>query len=70
MHPWFASLDWEMILSKSIKAPYVPKVTSFDWDTGIGETPKKNFDAMISAEENTNLPFPAGKPPAKWDQDF
>ena len=27
-HPWFAGVDWEMILTKQIKPPFKPKLQS------------------------------------------
>lgn len=35
-HPWFEKVNWNALLSKSIKAPFVPILTS--------ETDTSNFD--------------------------
>lgn len=32
-HPWFAGMDWDLLLQKKIPPPFVPKTTG-DRDTG------------------------------------
>ncbi len=34
-HPWFANLNFKMLLEKKLKAPFIPKLTS--------KTDTKNF---------------------------
>ena len=69
-HPWFARLDWEKLLSKEIKAPYIPEVKNINIDLAIDKKRTKTLDHIISKKETNDLPFPAAKAPLKWDQDF
>lgn len=42
-HPWFAGLDWSKLLSRKLKAPFVPDVTGDAW--------LKNFDETFTKEK-------------------
>lgn len=52
-HPWFEKVNWNALQSKSIKAPFVPILTS--------ETDTSNFDedftscSVESYSENTDM---------------
>ena len=61
-HPFFAGVDWDMILQKKVPAPFIPKleddkdVQYFDEeftseDVGMSYIPKKNM-AVIKANQN------------------
>ena len=56
-HPFFANVDWELILQKKVPAPFVPKLSDdkdvqyFDEeftseDVGMSYIPKKNMDVI------------------------
>jgi cGMP-dependent protein kinase len=73
-HPWFSGLDWDQLLSKKIKAPYVPKVTNLrsDIDAAI-RNPKNTLEVILKVENKTDVPPPRKrkvKIPESWDQDF
>ena len=73
-HPWFAGLDWDQLLSKKIKSPYVPKVVNFknEIENSI-RNPKNTVEAIARVESKTDIPPPRKrkiKVPENWDQDF
>ena len=73
-HPWFAGLDWDQLLIKKIKPPYVPKVSNFrnEIDNAI-KNPKNTFDVIAKVESKTEVPSPGKrkiKVPDIWDKDF
>ena len=41
-HPWFKGFDWEGMLNRKLKAPFLPKVGGEDW--------VKNFDEEFTSE--------------------
>lgn len=46
-HPWFEKVDWEAILTKRIRPPYVPKIK--------GELDVSNFDEEFTSVEVNSL---------------
>ena len=69
-HPWFRSIDWGLLLSKAIHAPYLPKVKPLDLDLVLGVSTKRSLDSMITSEETDDIPVAQKRSPAKWDKDF
>ena len=57
-HKWFADLDFDELLKKKIKAPWMPKVT------GITDT--SNFDSYGGDDHVDNGYVDHGN----WDKDF
>ena len=54
-HPWFAGVDWDMILNKAIKPPFKPRLQSntdvrYIDETftkqGVGESPESMADSL------------------------
>lgn len=69
-HPWFSFIDWEKLLCKEIKAPYLPKVKKLDPDLVLQYNGDKSLDGFMAKEEKGDLPAPSGKVGGKWDEDF
>ena len=42
-HPFFKGVNWEKLMSKELKAPFIPKVTGDSW--------LKNFDQDFTKED-------------------
>jgi len=62
-HPFFASLDFEKLVSKQIKPPFIPEVQSED-DT-------RNIDSMFTEEPvSGDEEEPAGNPEGNGQQSF
>lgn len=57
-HPWFASIDFDMLIKKSIKAPWIPKIT--------GVTDVSNFDPYGADDHIDDGYVDLGN----WDKDF
>lgn len=62
-HPFFKNIDWDAILKKKIKPPFVPKISS-EWDTKYIDieftncTPTDSFTGGESFESNdSNNPY-------------
>ena len=36
-HPWFADVEWNLILSKTVKPPFVPDINSCNFEDDNGE---------------------------------
>ncbi len=53
-HPFFASLDWDQLLSKQIEAPFKPKLSADVFDVS-------NFDSQFTSEEAINSVVPTAK---------
>ena len=73
-HPWFSGLDWDQLLIKKIKPPYVPKVTNFrnDIENAI-KNPRNTAEVIARVESKTEVPPPRKrkiKVPDYWDQEF
>ena len=58
-HPWFASLDFEQYLSKSVKAPWIPPIKN-STDTHL-------FEAAGDDDHVDNQSINIG---GDWDRDF
>lgn len=69
-HPWFSFIDWEKLLSKDIKAPYIPKVKKLDPDLILEHMRDQSLNSFLAKEETDNLPEPSAKSSSKWDVDF
>ena len=67
---WFRMFNWERLLSKELKAPYLPKVKNFDIEMVIETSLKKSVESVISKEERDEIPMPSGKIPDGWDDEF
>ena len=52
-HPWFAPMDWDKLLQKELKAPFVPTVkdstdlTYFHPEDGVHVTDKEDGDEYV-----------------------
>lgn len=57
-HKWFQSIDFDALVKKSIKAPWVPKITS--------NTDTSNFDPYGADDHVDNGYIDRGD----WDKDF
>lgn len=58
--PWFASYDFEGLMNKTVKAPWIPKVSSI--------TDTSNFDPMPEEEpHNYGSKYVDN---SGWDRDF
>ncbi|OMJ91623.1 hypothetical protein SteCoe_5769 [Stentor coeruleus] len=73
-HPWFIGLNWDKIISKELKAPYIPKFANFNIEIENAFRDQKNLDEVISDIENSadipkcikrDIPLAAN-----WDEDF
>lgn len=69
-HIWFSTFDWELLLSKTILAPYIPKVNHLNIEKIVSISNRKSLDSVISSDENDVLPNIGAKAPLKWDKDF
>ena len=73
-HGWFSGLDWDKLLSKKIRAPYVPKSHNFKGLIENALAAPKNFHEAISkVEAKSDLPTPRKKgflTSKEWDQEF
>ena len=57
-HPWFSSLDWDAVLNRKVKAPWIPKLKN--------ETDTSNFDPYGADDHVDNGYIDKGD----WDKDF
>ncbi|CAG9323651.1 PKG_3 [Blepharisma stoltei] len=72
-HNYFNSVNWDSILSKQIKAPYIPGIPSIANEIFQAMRNKQTLTAFISQEEaRDSLEVPKrGKPPEPgWDDPF
>lgn len=72
-HSWFMGLNWDKIISKELKAPYVPKLAPLDIEIENALKGNKVLDKIISKVENKEE-IPKSKrrtqAPANWDEEF
>lgn len=72
-HSWFMGLNWDKIISKELKAPYVPKLAPLDIEIENALKGNKVLDEIISKVENKEE-IPKSKrrtqAPANWDEEF
>ncbi|OMJ95133.1 hypothetical protein SteCoe_1499 [Stentor coeruleus] len=72
-NPWFIGFNWDKLMSKELKAPYVPKVSNLDTEIEAAIRNNKNIDDIISRIENKDE-VPKNKrhanPPDAWDSEF
>ncbi|OMJ87851.1 hypothetical protein SteCoe_10333 [Stentor coeruleus] len=73
-HPWLTSINWDTLLSKGIRPPFVPRVHDFDRDVRNAAKGGKSYDEVILREEaNDNIPPRSKKAKnvhVNWDEDF
>ena len=74
MHPWFLGLDWDQLLSKKIKPPYLPKVLNYrnEIENAI-RNPKNTVEMIFKVEAKAEIPPPRKrkiKIPDNWDKNF
>ncbi|CAG9323131.1 PKG_22 [Blepharisma stoltei] len=74
-HPWFQGFNWEHLLTREIRPPYVPRVNDLSRDIQSALKQNRSIDDIITREENAEE-IPPGKSrrprhcPENWDQDF
>ncbi|OMJ84878.1 hypothetical protein SteCoe_13936 [Stentor coeruleus] len=72
-HSWFMGLNWDKIISKELKAPYVPKLAPLDVEIENALKGNKVLDDIISKVENKEE-VPKSKrrtqAPGNWDEEF
>ena len=71
-HPWFVGLNWDKIISKELKAPYIPKLGPIDAEIETALGNNKPLDEIITKVENKDE-IPKTKnhnPPPNWDEEF
>lgn len=72
-HSWFTGFDWEKLLSKQLKSPYVPSVKSFNDIENIIRSAKNVSETISQVESLQDVP-PAKTDPSKvpenWDKEF
>ena len=72
-HPWFVGLDWDTLLGKLLKPPYIPAIGSHKSEISSS---KKNIGLHESIEKEeakdaSDLPRHKVKPPpGGWDDKF
>ena len=78
-HPWFGTIDWvifiqDSMISKSVQPPFVPETSGFAKEYEYMQRSGKNYDEVISLEENNDLgPSKPKKTINKnndWDEEF
>lgn len=71
LHHWFANYNWERLISRQLKAPYIPKLEEIE--TGLAET-RENVAEFIEKIENSQVPLKRlnsiKEIPKNWDQAF
>lgn len=68
---WFKGLDWEMLINKQIKPPYIPKVQSFKKDIDRAMSLMKDPEAFIRSHEEPGLNMSSKcKSASDWDKEF
>jgi cGMP-dependent protein kinase len=73
-HNWFAGLDWEKLLTRQLKAPYVPQVKTIAENIDSLIKNCRDLDEMIAkVEEQDEAPVPRkklAKVQDGWDDEF
>lgn len=70
-HSWFVGLNWDKVLSKQLKAPYMPEIPSFEEDIETALKNLKNLEDIISKiESKADIPKNKKKSAANWDEVF
>jgi hypothetical protein len=74
LHSWFQGLDWDKLLSKQLKPPYIPKIKNNKVEVDNALKNPKNFQETIAkVEAKAEIPPPRRKAlrmPADWDEEF
>ncbi|CAG9313369.1 PKG_10 [Blepharisma stoltei] len=74
-HQWFQGFNWEHLLTREIRPPYIPRVNDLSRDIQSALKQNRPLDDVITREENSEE-IPPGKSrrprhcPENWDQDF
>ena len=72
-HPWFVGMNWDKIIAKELKPPYIPKITPLEQEISEALSQDKDIDSIISALENKEEIHKNKKQvvvPPGWDKDF
>mmetsp|Transcript_10577 Transcript_10577/g.20378 ORF Transcript_10577/g.20378 Transcript_10577/m.20378 type:complete len:883 (+) Transcript_10577:129-2777(+) len=72
---WFSDINWDTLLSKGERAPFVPKLSSLTADITQALNSSATLNSQIVREEARNPLEPISrsakvKAPADWDHDF
>ncbi|CAG9333323.1 PKG_5 [Blepharisma stoltei] len=71
---WFEDIDWDAMLGKQIKPPYIPRLPNQSAELNQAMKSKVSLTAVISKEEaqdSFEIPRGRGKPPpTAWDEVF
>ncbi|OMJ93134.1 hypothetical protein SteCoe_3952 [Stentor coeruleus] len=74
LHSWFQGLDWDKLLSKQLKPPFIPKIKNnkVEVDNAL-KIPKEFQETIAQVEAKDEIPPPrrkASRVPADWDEEF
>lgn len=68
-HPWFKGFEWDLLLSRLMKTPYVPNVSRFEKEIANSLGKIQDIDKIIESEESfKGLPEVNENP--GWDDEF
>jgi cGMP-dependent protein kinase len=67
-HPWFKGFEWQMLVSRQMNTPYLPKVSRCDKEIENVLNQTQNFDLIIE-EQETFKGMPDEEEPG-WDKEF
>ena len=71
--PWFNGFDWEMLISKQAKAPYIPQCKKLGDFESLYKTSKDVEEVIRAIEDQEEIPLPRKKAlnvESGWDEDF
>ena len=69
-HPWFLGLDWDMMLSKQIKAPFIPAVKDYSQQVHDALKTQKRIEDVLPLFENSEKYIPRFNMNNRWDAEF
>lgn len=70
-HPWFVGLNWEMLINKQIKAPFLPVPTDLTQEIHSAIKYQKTADEFLtSLDESPDIVIPRFNLNSRWDAEF
>ena len=70
-HPWFVGLNWDMLINKQIKAPFLPIPNDFAHDIRVAIKAQRGAEELLAnLKESSEVFIPKFNVNSRWDVEF
>ena len=70
-HPWFVGLNWDMLINKQIKGPFLPVASDLAHEIHVAiKTQRGAEELLANSKESEELYIPKFNVNSRWDAEF